>query len=129
MQNYQNSALQRPILKPKPKLVGVVSKIPKQLRLSDIAPLGHRDTLSLSPEPLRDRVSLSKSIDYDALTLTQQARLDNGLYGSIEQKKINGYYYYYLRFRCKESGKLRSKYLGKEWVTAMRKMQQFLRTG
>jgi hypothetical protein len=84
----------------------------------------NRDKTTLTAPTVRVRKSLKQSIDYDALTPTQQLKWDMGMYGSIELKTIRGHQYYYSRWLDPESKKYRSTYLGKTWDKAIEKLRK-----
>jgi hypothetical protein len=70
------------------------------------------------------KLPLNKAICPEKLSASKQAAWEAGLHGSIQQKKVKGNYYFYVRWRDPINGKKRSTYLGKEWDQAIAKLQK-----
>jgi hypothetical protein len=124
MQNYQDPAIQRPVLKPKSKILTIAPKKPEPLTGQQQSLSIFRDETALTDPDFRAKKALRESIDYDKLTPTQQRRWDTGTFGRITLKKINGGMYYYLRWIDPLTNKDRSTYLGKEWNIAVEKQRK-----
>jgi hypothetical protein len=112
------------VLKHKPKLRNNLPKTPEPLIVQQQQLPLDRVNLTLSNPTDRVRLPLSEAIDYDKLNPTKQAQWDMGVYGTIELKKLKGFYYYYLRWIDPTTKKRRSTYLGKYWEQAVRKMHK-----
>lgn len=117
---------QPPILKPKTTQLTLLPT-PAPPTVNRPPPSKDRGILSLRKEPRGDTLPLRDVIDYDALTATQQMRIDNGTFGAIELKEIRpGQFYYYLRWKDPTNHKRRSTYLSKDYAKAKEKLRKLI---
>jgi hypothetical protein len=124
MQNLLQFERPRPTLKTKPPTQLSLLPEPQPPTVHRSPPNYHRDKFTPTARTVGVNLSLKDAIDYDALTPTQQAKWDLGLYGSIELKNRGIYQYYYLRWRDKSTDRYRSTYLGKTWEIAIAKLKK-----
>jgi hypothetical protein len=113
----------RPTLKTKPNHQLSLLPEPQPPTVNRFPPNTVGDKFTPTVPTVGVNLSLRDAIDYDALTPTQQAKWDAGLYGSIELKNRGIYQYYYLRWRDPKTSRYRSTYLGKTWGIAIAKLK------
>jgi hypothetical protein len=79
--------------------------------------------------PVGGKLPLNKAICPEKLSASKQAAWEAGMYGSIQQKKVKGNYYFYIRWKDPHTGTKRSTYLGKEWNDAIAKLRKLTNFG
>jgi hypothetical protein len=124
MRNYQSPPTPKPVLKPKPEQLRILSILPKP-------PTQHREI----PSQLREEVSpkrakpgevssLADKIDYDKLTVNQQAKWDAGMFGSVHLRSDKKNPYYCLRWIDPKTKRQRSTKLADNYPDAIAKLKK-----
>jgi hypothetical protein len=112
MQLQKNFLTTKPILKAKPQQL-ILSIQPQSPTENRLPPASIGGNISRNPPPVREKLPLRESIDYDKLTANEQAKWDAGMYGSLHLKSDKGYQYYVVRWFDPRTKALRSNSVGK----------------
>jgi hypothetical protein len=118
VQSQKNLLTPKPILKPRPQqlILSIQPQPPTETRLP---PASIGGNISRNPPPVREKLSIKDSIDYDKLTPNEQAKWDAGMYGSLHLKNDKGYQYYVIRWYDPRTKTLRSNSVGKTHADAI----------